>query len=72
MPVNTSSAEFERFRQQVLVDRALQEALRQVVDPEGFAALAVELGRARGCAFDLDAVRAALNAGRRAWVERGI
>jgi mannose-6-phosphate isomerase-like protein (cupin superfamily) len=65
-------AAFERFRSLVLADPALQQGLDEETDPERFVARAVGLGRARGLRFGATEVRRALDAGRRAWIERWI
>lgn len=67
-----SREELERFRQVVLEDDQLLEQLRQTADQESFAALAVQLGWQRGCAFSAEHVRAALQEARRAWLLRWI
>ena len=62
----------ERFRELVLRDPALQEQLREPAETEGFVALVLQLGRARGFTFTADDVTAAMQAGRRVWMERWI
>jgi hypothetical protein len=63
---------FEEFRRLVLREKDLQTELRDVDDRERFTAAVVDLGRDRGFLFSPDDVEAALNAGRRAWIERWI
>jgi len=62
----------ERFRQLVLADRGLFEQLRQTADVDGFVAQTVRIGAEQGCVFTEQEVRAALQACRRAWLERWI
>ncbi|GHG75597.1 Nif11-like leader peptide family natural product precursor [Comamonas sp. JC664] len=63
---------FERFRQRVLEDTALQESLRDTPDTATFLARAVALGAEHGCHFTAEDVQEALRAARRAWRERWI
>ncbi|AKQ65720.1 hypothetical protein A176_002632 [Myxococcus hansupus] len=63
---------FERFRQRVLEDTALQKALRDTPDTATFLARAVALGAAQGCHFTAEDVQEALREARRAWRERWI
>jgi len=67
-----SGGDLERFRQIVLEDDRLLEQLRQTSGVESFAALGVELGQQRGCAFTMDHVRAAVQEARRARLQRWI
>ena len=67
-----SHEDFERFRELVLRDGALQAELREVTDEETFRALIVRLGAARGYSFTHEDVTIELNAARRAWLERWI
>lgn len=60
----------EKFRQLVLEDLSLQEKLRDIKDREAFVALTVRLGEERGCVFYGEDVEDALDASRRAWLER--
>ncbi|WP_426752656.1 Nif11-like leader peptide family natural product precursor [Myxococcus sp. Y35] len=64
--------DFERFRQRVLADPALQDALRDTPDTATFIRQAVALGAAHGCHFTAEDVHEALRAARRAWRERWI
>lgn len=64
--------DFERFRQLVLDDVTLQDALKETADVPAFLALARRLGAERGCHFTEDEVREAIRAARRAWLERWI
>jgi mannose-6-phosphate isomerase-like protein (cupin superfamily) len=63
---------FERFRQMVFDDPALQTELRQTQDATDFTALALRLGGAHGCDFTAGDVDAALQAARRAQLMRWI
>ncbi len=64
--------DFERFRDQVLQDSALQEQLRAIEDRDAFMRRVVELGQENGYAFGVEQVAAAMQATRRAWIERGL
>jgi hypothetical protein len=64
--------DFEHFRQRVLEDPALQQALSATPDLPTFLALARKLGAEHGCHFTDEDVRAEMNAARRAWLERWI
>jgi hypothetical protein len=61
---------FEAFRLYALKDLALQERLRLVQDKKSFSAHAVEIGREHGFAFETDDVASAIEASRRARLER--
>ena len=61
---------FERFRERVLADGDLQEALASVTDPSAFVDLTVRLGRELGYPFSNRDVENAIQAGRRKWLER--
>lgn len=67
-----SQEDFERFRYQVLEDLALQNQLRGIEDREAFLRRVVELGQENGYAFDVKDVTFAMQASRRAWIERGL
>lgn len=62
--------EFARFRERAFGDDALQAALRDITDAKAFVQRTVALGAERGFAFLEDDVRAAMNAGRRAWLSQ--
>jgi hypothetical protein len=64
--------DFQRFRQLVLDDPTLQAPLRQTADQEEFVAEVLRLGRERGFGFSRQDVSDAVNAARRAWIERWI
>lgn len=61
-----------RFRKYVLTDRQLQEKLREMTDMKEFISLVVRSGNESGFEFTDEEVKEAMNAGRRAWIERGI
>ncbi|MCX6982623.1 MAG: Nif11-like leader peptide family natural product precursor [Verrucomicrobia bacterium] len=63
---------FAEFRQMVLADPALQGQLAGLAGHAAFVTRTVELGRDRGFAFHPADVEAALQAARRAWIERWI
>jgi len=65
-----SQENFERFRQQVLGDAALQLELREVTNQEIFVQRVRQLGEERGYSFTVEEVEAAMRAGRRVWIER--
>ena len=67
-----SAASFEQFRQLVLADPALQQQLRATASLPAFLALTVQLGVERGYDVTVEDVQAALNASRRAWLERWV
>jgi hypothetical protein len=64
--------DLERFRQLVLEDAALQDALRETADTPAFLARARRLGAERGCHFTDEDLREALRAARRTWRERWV
>ncbi|MCB1909709.1 MAG: Nif11 family protein [Rhodocyclaceae bacterium] len=63
-------ARFERFRAHVAADGALQERLRHIADEEAFIVAVLEMAAGEGFRLEREDVLAALNAGRRAWLER--
>jgi hypothetical protein len=67
-----SAASFEHFRQLVLADPDLLEQLRAAPNLPAFLALTVQLGVERGYDVTIEDVQAALNASRRAWLERWV
>lgn len=67
-----SAGGFQAFRNLVLHDPALQEALRCSPDRAAFVALVVRLGAERGCTFSAGDVSTAMQANRRAWLERWV
>lgn len=64
------SDDFERFRALVREDEALQRVLWATPERAAFVAVAVRLGGERGLRFAAEDVEAALDSGRRAWLER--
>ncbi len=68
----SSQRQLEDFCAVVLRDPALQERLRREEDPARFVVLAVEIGGSRGFRFAGDDVAAAMQAARRAWLERSL
>jgi predicted ribosomally synthesized peptide with nif11-like leader len=69
---NVPKDDLERFREMVPRDSVLQEQLRTPEDVNKFVALVLQLGRERGFDFTQDDVTAAMQASRRAWMERWI
>jgi hypothetical protein len=65
-------SEFDRFRRFVLRDPSLQEKLLETTDRTEFTSLALRLGEQLGTRFTAGDVDAALQAARRAWIERWI
>jgi hypothetical protein len=65
-----AQADLEKFRRLVLADAELQAQLWQTREREAFINLVVRLGAAHDCHFTPAEVQAALDAGRRAWLER--
>jgi hypothetical protein len=68
----TFREDFERFRQLVLEDLALQERLRGTPDLKAFVELTLRLGEERGYRFTAADIEAALRESRRAWLQRWI
>ena len=68
----SSQRRLEQFRDLVLRDAALQQALRQPDQAESFIAAVLREGAARQYCFTSEDIRAAMQAGRRAWTERWI
>lgn len=62
----------EQFCRLVLADAELQAQLWQTPARGEFVALVVRLGAERGCVFTHADVEAALQTGRRAWLERWV
>lgn len=65
-----TQTDLEKFRRLVLTDAELQAQLWQTRERDAFIALVVRLGAERDCQFTPQDVQAALDAGRRAWLER--
>ncbi len=72
MPPSNPIKNLEGFCQLVLEEPELHQQLRQALVAEEFIELAVRLGRERGYSFSSEEVRKALDARRRAWLERWI
>lgn len=68
----TSQLRFERFRDAVLADAALMDALQPIDDTEALLAEVARQGALHGHRFTVEDVRAAWQAGRRSWFERNI
>ena len=64
--------QFEAFRDLVLRDATLQEALRPPLRDDAFIEAVVRAGAERGFAFTTEDVREAMRASRRTWLERWI
>ncbi len=67
-----SQENFEQFRRQVLQDQALQKQLWGTDNFDAFVQHVVRLGRDNGYTFGVEDVTAAMQANRRAWIERGL
>ncbi|HZZ91160.1 MAG TPA: aspartyl/asparaginyl beta-hydroxylase domain-containing protein [Usitatibacter sp.] len=63
---------FAGFRQCVHDGTALRDRLLAEAEPDAFMRLCVELGAARGFAFGVEDVRAAMMEGRRAWLSQWV
>ncbi|HEX8088948.1 MAG TPA: aspartyl/asparaginyl beta-hydroxylase domain-containing protein [Blastocatellia bacterium] len=63
---------FERFRQLVLEDAALQERLRGTPNLKAFVDLMLRLGEERGYRFTAEDIEGVLRESRRAWLQRWI
>lgn len=63
-----SLEDFERFRQRVLEDVSLQEALRARMDVPAFLALATRMGAEHGCHFTAEELRDLMRDARRSWL----
>ncbi|HEX4263155.1 MAG TPA: Nif11-like leader peptide family natural product precursor [Verrucomicrobiae bacterium] len=63
---------FEKFRELVLRDLALQETLREPTRDDALIEMVVRIGVERGFGFTADEVRDAMRTSRRAWLERWI
>ena len=62
--------DFLPFRERVLKDPALQNRLKDITDRDEFITLVAQLGGAGGFTFTRDDVMEAMQASRRAWIER--
>ncbi len=63
---------FEKLRHLVLQDSALQRELQAISESEEFIRRVVEIGREKDLNFGEEDVLAAMNEGRRVWIERWI
>lgn len=70
--MNRPSNTFPEFQRAVVDDPRLLEELAAFADAEEFCVRTVEAGAARGFVFTVDEVRGALQAARRAWIERNL
>jgi hypothetical protein len=68
--IDSAQDRLDRLRRTLLSDPELLERLAQEGDPAHFAERMVAEGRARGLSFTPEDVRAAMNAGRREWIEQ--
>jgi hypothetical protein len=68
----SSWAHFERFRECALEVPALLAGLRRHGDAEAFIEAVVQAGARSGFRFGPEDVRSAMQAGRRAWIERNL
>lgn len=69
---NSTPAHFEAFQKYVLDTPALQEKLRDIADWRTFVDHVLALGAENGFSFTVDDLTQALQASRRAWIERWI
>ncbi len=67
-----SQNDFERFRELVIAEPALRKALLDISDSDEFISLAIRLGQNHGCKLSVCELQAALDTGRRSWLERTI
>jgi hypothetical protein len=67
-----SQESFEQFRQLVLREPSLQVKLRETMDLGNFVDLVLQAGKDQGFDFTKAEVQEALQASRRAWLERWI
>lgn len=67
-----TQASFDEFRRAVLADQALQAKLRDITDTAAFIEQALALGQALGYAFTAEDIRNAMQASRRAGIERWV
>jgi len=71
-PSEGSESDYEPFRRLVLNDTALQGQLAGLTDRAAFITRTVDLGRQYGFQFEPSDVDGAIQAARRAWMERWI
>lgn len=68
LAASVSREDFERFRQRVLEDLSLQEALRAPMEVSAFLALATRLGAEQGCHFSAEELKDLIRDARRSWL----
>ncbi len=64
--------QFERLRQAVLQDQALQERLYQILDLDEFVSQVLSEAEELGLEVTAEDVRSVMRANQRAWLERWI
>jgi len=67
-----SKTVFEEFRAKVLADSSLRDELQNINERDEFVQRVVKLATEQGFELSVDNVENAMNAGRRAWIERWI
>ena len=67
-----SKTVFEEFRAKVLADSSLRDELQNINERDEFVQRVVKLATEKGFELSVDNVENAMNAGRRAWIERWI
>lgn len=67
-----ANGDFEKFRNRVLCDAALQNELITIDDRDEFVTRVVELGRLHSFKFEREDVVQAMRDARRAWIEKWI
>ena len=67
-----SEADLQQFRDAVLADGSLQQTLLAVPDRTAFTELVVDLAAQSGWSVTAEEVESALQAARRAWLERWV
>jgi hypothetical protein len=70
--VDSAQGRLERFLRTVLADAALLDPLAAEDEPARFMEQVVQQGQRHGLVFTTEDVRAAMNAGRREWIERWV
>jgi len=70
--VDSAQGRLERFLRSVLADAALLDPLAAEDEPARFMEQVVQQGQRHGLVFTTEDVRAAMNAGRREWIERWV
>jgi predicted ribosomally synthesized peptide with nif11-like leader len=67
-----SEPSFDKFRASMLADPELWSKLNDIDDKDEFVRSAVQMAAERGFTVNESDIREAINAGRRAWIERWI